>query len=191
MERVRIKLQKIYIHSSYKPLDNHENKRLTILNGKITFERTIKELEKLPSREKQSPNQRKTFSEISAALLTTHLEYLIEERNWVAGIIMSASMLEFTGKTRLLWKQTGASKAEIRNIHRLEFASTIKKLLKQRIIAKSTHERMEEIRQARNEAAHDLPHQIGLSLKNEPNVAQENLIRNAVKIIKDLFSSTG
>jgi len=160
------------------------------LNNQITFENTIKELEKLPSRENQSTNQRKLFSEISVALLTRHLEHLIDERNWVTGIIMSASMLEFAGKTRLLWKQTWASKTQIRKIHELDFATAIEQLLKCKMIDKPVYEKMEEIRHVRNKAAHDLPYQAALSLENRPNDTLEGYIRRTIEIIQVLFSST-
>lgn len=158
------------------------------MNEKITYEKTIKKLENLPSREKQSPKQKKFFSEISAALMTAHLEYLVEEKNWFAGIVVSASMLDFAGKTRLLWSQKTASEIETRKINELKFAETIKQLLKRKVIDKSTFDKMEEIRHARNEAAHDLLHEVALSLEKKPNDSLEGCIRRAIIIVKILFS---
>ena len=160
------------------------------MNDKITYEKTIKELETLPPREKQSPEQRKFFSEFSTALLTAHLKHLIGNREWFAGILMSASMLEFAGKTRLLWKQTAVSQSEIRKIYKLTFAETNKQLLKHKIIDKLMYDKIEKIRKVRNDAAHELPYQVALSLENKPNVTLEGYIKQTIDIIEQLFSST-
>ena len=158
------------------------------MNDKITPEKIIKELGKLPLREYQSANQRKLYSEIGVALLTTHLEMLIDERNWFTGIIMSASMLEFVGKTMLLWEQARASKTEICKIYLLNFAQTIGRLRASKIIDKHTYKRMEKIRHKRNDMAHELPIQVAVSLINKPNADLEALIKDAIEIINTLFS---
>ena len=157
------------------------------MNDKITYEKTIKELETLPPREKHSPEQRKFFSEFSAALLTAHLKHLIENRDWFTGILMSASMLDFAGKTKLLWKQTAVSQSKIRKIYNLKFAETNKHLLKHKIIDKAMYDKIEKIREARNEAAHDIPYQVVLSLMKKPNATLESYIKQTIDIIGFLF----
>lgn len=160
------------------------------MDDKITYQKVINELKTLPPREKQSTEQRKFFSEFSSALLTAHLKHLIENRDWFAGILMSASMLDFAGKTRLLWKHTAVSQSESRKIYNLKFAETNKQLLKHKIIDKSTYDEIDRIREARNEAAHDIPYQVGLSLMKKPNATLESYIKQTIDIIELLFSST-
>jgi len=151
------------------------------------YDKILEEFERLLPREDQSPDQRRFYAQISGTLMTRHLEHLIENRDWFSGIIMSASMLEFTGKTRLLWKEIRVSKEKSGKIYKLNFASTIKQLLKHKIINKQTYERLEKIRLARNEAAHDIPQQVALSLERKPNSIQERNIEDAIKIIDVLF----
>jgi len=167
---------------------SYENKGCVNLKSPVTIESTIKELETLPPRERQSTKQRKFFSEISVALLRRELERLIDKKDWLAGAIMSASMLEFAGKTLLLWKQSSASKKEIERIYQSDFATTIKQLLKHKIINKSIYNKMEENRSARNKAAHEILYQVALSLENKPNATLHECITNAIEIIDFLFS---
>lgn len=157
------------------------------MNLDIPIDKIIEKLQKLPPREDQSSAQRKFFSQITPVLFTKHLEHLIKKRNWFAGIAMSASMLDFAGKTRLLWKQSKTSKNRIRKIYKLDFASTIRQLLEQGIIDQSMHKKMEKIRDVRNEAAHEVIYQVALSLENKPNDTLEGYIRDAINIIDDLF----
>ena len=161
------------------------------MDNNITSEKVLQELEQLPPREYQSTSQRKLFSEVSSALLKGHLEDLIEERNWVTGIIMSASILEFAGKTRLVWKQKSTTKPETHKKYELNFAATIQELFENKIIDEATRDRMIRIKNARNAAAHDLPHQVALSREKKPNDVLEGHIRAAIKIMEDLFLSTG
>jgi len=155
------------------------------MGDKITLEKIFERLEKLPPREDLSTNEKKFYSEIGRSLLTRQLEFLIEEKMWVLGVIMSASTLEFVGKTRLIWKYKGSVSG--RKIRRLEFASTIKCLLASKIINEDTFKKMEKIRDARNDLAHELLRQVAASFKNESNPESEALIREAIEVIKILF----
>lgn len=150
----------------------------------------IENLKNLPPREDHSLKQRSFYSQISPVLFTKQLEHLIKERNWFIGIIMSGSMLDFAGKTRLLWKQSKTSKNEIRKIYKFTFGKTIEQLHKQKIIDRSTYEKMKKIRDTRNEAAHNVPYQVALSLEKKQNKTLEDHIISAINIIEVLFSHT-
>jgi hypothetical protein len=63
-----------------------------------------KKLENLPSVEDFSEEDRKFYSEIGRAILINELDSLIGAKKLSIGVIMAASMLEFAGKIRLLWK---------------------------------------------------------------------------------------
>jgi hypothetical protein len=160
------------------------------LNGSVSPKRTVEELEKLPSIEDQSPNQRKFFSEISSALLKTHLEDLANERNWITGIIMSASILEFAGKTRLIWRQRDMSDNRVSRTRKLNFAGTIEQLFRNEMVTKNTRDEMKRINRARNEAAHELPHQVALSRQKKPNDVMEGYINSAIEILHGLLLET-
>lgn len=160
------------------------------MNDQVMFRKVVHDLEELPAIEDQSASQRKFFSEVSSALLRGHLEVLIQERDWITGIIMSVSILEFAGKTRLIWKQKDALKTGTRKIYRLKFAATIELLFNNKIIDDTTRDEMIKIKDARNAAAHDLPHQVALSRGKEANDVIEGHIKNAVKIMESLFSKT-
>ena len=154
------------------------------MSGKTTFEEINERIRSLPPIEDLSEEDRKFFSSIGSALMTSHLEYLLEERNWLAGIIASASMLDFAGKTRLIWEHKGSiPKSKIDN---LNFATTILCLFTSKIITKSEFEKMEKIRDARNKMAHDMRSQVSLSFGKKPNPTLQNLIEEAIKIIKIL-----
>lgn len=155
------------------------------MNDKITLEKIFERLEKLPPREDQSEDDRRFYSEIGRSLLIRHLEFLMEERQWVSGVIMSALMLEFAGKTRLIWKYKRSVSS--RKIRRLKFASTTKCLLASRIIDNDIFKKMEKIREARNDLAHELLRHVVASFKNESNPELEALIREAIEVVKILF----
>jgi len=152
---------------------------------KTSSEKILERFGNLPPTEYLSGDDRKFFSNITSALLTTHLEHLIKEKMWVIGVIMSASMLEFTGKIRLIWKYKGSiSKRKINN---LNFATIIVCLLTSKIIDKSKYKKMEKIRDARNKLAHNVVSQVFSTLSKKPNPTLENLITEATEIIKGLF----
>lgn len=160
------------------------------MNGKVTYRSTIKDLESLPPRERQSPSQRKLWSEISKELMTRHLEHLIKRREWFAGILMSASMLEFAGKTKLIWQQTNFPRVGVGRINRLDLAATNKKLFENDMIDEPTYEKIDKIRIVRNEAAHDIPYQAAITLENKPNATLEKRIKQTIEIIELLFSTS-
>lgn len=153
---------------------------------KLTYDRTLEKLSKLPPVEDLSRNDRKFYLEIGRAILENELEYLIQQKKWVLGIIMSASMLDFVGKTRLIWKyKESVSKKKINNFN---FATTIMCLFASKIIDEQSYKKMEKIRDIRNKFAHNLARQFSISHKPNPDL--ENLIREAIEIIKSLFDSS-
>lgn len=153
---------------------------------KTTYERTLERLSKLPPVEDLSGNDRKFYLEIGRAILENELEYLIQQKKWVLGIIMSASMLDFVGKTRLIWKYKGS--VSKKKINAFNFATTIMCLFASKIVDEQTYKKMEKIRDTRNKFAHNLARQFSISHKPNPDL--ENLIREAIEIIKSLFNSS-
>ena len=150
---------------------------------KVTFESTLKRLSNLPQPEKMSDDDRKFYSEIGAALLKNELELLMANKQWVLGVISLASMLDFVGKTKLIWKHKGSISS--RKIYKYKFYKTIKDLFDTKIIDSQTFRKMEEIRETRNKFAHDLVRLFSLS--HEPNPNLENLIREGITTIETLF----
>lgn len=150
---------------------------------KITVDSTLKRLSSLPQPEKMSNDDRKFYSEIGAALMKDELELLIANKQWVLGIIHLASILDFVGKTRLIWKYKGSISS--RKIYKYKFDKTIKELFNAKIIDSQTFKKMEEIRETRNTFAHDLL-RLG-SLSKNPNPNLEKLITEGITIIETLF----
>ena len=153
------------------------------MTRKITVKSTLETLSKLPPREKMSKKDRKFYSEIGSALMKNELELLINNKQWVLAVISLASMLDFTGKTKLIWNHKGS--VSERKINNYKFFKTIKELLNSNIIGDQTYRKMEEIRKTRNNFAHNLLRLFSLS--NEPNPSLEKLIRDGVKIIETLL----
>jgi len=151
--------------------------------GKVTFESTLKRFRTLPQPEKMSDDDRKFYSEIGEALMRNELELLMANKQWVLGVISLASMLDFVGKTKLIWKHKGSISS--RKIFKYKFYETIKDLFDTKIIDSQTFRKMEEIREMRNKFAHDLLRL--LSRSHEPNSYLENLIREGITTIETLF----
>lgn len=154
--------------------------------NKITWDKTIKKLENLPSVEDFSEEDRKFYSEIGRAILINELDSLIGAKKLSIGVIMAASMLEFAGKIRLLWK----FKKSVANdkIYNLNFAMTIMCLFASKIVDKDTYDKMEKIKDTRNKLAHNLLIQLSTSLDTKNNLDLESLIKDSIDIIKILFA---
>ena len=163
-----------------------ENGSLRKIHNKITWDKTIKKLENLPSVEDFSEEDRKFYSEIGRAILINELDSLIGAKKLSIGVIMAASMLEFAGKIRLLWK----FKKSVANdkIYNLNFAMTIMGLFASKIVDKDTYDKMEKIKDTRNKLAHNLLIQLSTSLDTKNNSDLESLIKDSIDIIKILFA---
>jgi len=153
------------------------------MSGRTTFESTLERLSNLPQPEKMSNDDRKFYSEIGAAFMKNELELLIANKQWVLGIISLASMLDFVGKTRLIWEYKGAISTG--KITKYTFYRTIKVLFNSKIIGAQTYKDMLKIKQTRNDFAHKLLRLFSLSHK--PNPGLEKLIREGITIIETLL----
>lgn len=153
------------------------------MNKRITVNKTIEKLSKIPKPENMSEQDKKLYSEVGLALLENELELFIVNKQWVLGIIVMASILNFVGKTKLIWHHKGL--VSTKKIMKYDFARTIKDLQKFNIIDNQIYNKLEEIRKIRNSFAHDLLRQWSISLKPNPNL--ENLIRDGIAIITTLF----
>ena len=155
----------------------------------ITIDDTLKKLDNIPPRGQQSIDERKFFSEISSALFTGELEERIADKSWVEGIILAATMLDFAGKTRLIWIDNVTDLRQFKKIDKLTLEKVIEKLRDKRIITDQQFAEINRIRKARNEAAHDLIHQVLMSRQKQPNPKVESDIKSAIKLLEQLFSA--
>jgi len=153
------------------------------LNDKITPNETLEKLGKLPKREDMSEQDKNLYSEVGSALLSGELENLINSKQWMSGIIVTALMLDFVGKTRLIWHHNGS--VTTRTIEKYTFFKTINKLRQYNIIDEPTYNKMQEIKNVRNSFAHDLLRQWAMSSSSHPKL--ERLIRDGIAIITTLF----
>jgi len=152
---------------------------------KITYERLAKKLEELPELKNMSEEDKKLYCQTGQALLVDELELLIRERQWALGVIMAASMLEFVGKIRLIWEYKGSvSQSKIIDD---TFSTTIRLLSRAKIINRFEHDKLKGIKKIRNGLAHDLIFQGSTFHDKEPNPDLENIIKDAITLIKCLL----
>jgi hypothetical protein len=152
------------------------------LIDKTLLNKTLQKLGKLPKRENMSEDEKKFYSEVGSALLQGELESLIDSKQWMAGIIVTALMLHFVGKTRLIWHHAGS--VSTRAIENYDYFKTMKELRQHGIIDDATFDKMDEIRKVRNSFAHNLLRQWSASKAN-PKI--EKLIKEGISIISTLF----
>lgn len=153
------------------------------MTNKITPKDVLNRLGKLPPREKMSEKEKEFYKEISSALMKSELEQLIANRQWIVGIISLTLMLEFIGKTMLIWKQKGS--VSVRKINNYTIYKTFKQLSDLKMVDQQTSRKMHKIRKTRNNFAHGLPRP--MSLSNQPNPKLEKLIQDGIAIIEELF----
>lgn len=146
------------------------------------MDKTLEKLGKLPKREDMSERNKKFYSEVGSALLHGELETLIDSKQWMTGIIVTALMLHFIGKTRLIWYHNGSVSTRV--IEKYSYLKTMKKLRQYDIIDDVAFDKMDEIRNVRNSFAHDLLRQWSTSKAN-PKI--EKLIKEGMSIITTLF----
>jgi len=155
------------------------------MNEEVTYKETLSRLSSLPAIQKWSNKEKKFYSEIGEALLTGQLEYLIAQRNWGFGVIMGASMLDYVGKIRLIWKFSSSIPPE--EILEYTFGKTIRRLFESGIIDEPTHERMERIRDTRNRLAHDLPTQRFALSESDADTHYKEIIKESVEVVRELM----
>lgn len=86
-------------------------------------------------------------------IVSYKLEDLIEEGNWVVGVILSAAILDDVGKRKL--KRQFKGKINSRKIENLRFEETIMMLLASGLVTSKIYQKLMEIRRVRNDLAHD------------------------------------
>lgn len=152
----------------------------------VTYKETLSRLRILPPIQKLSKEEKKFYSELGEALLTGQLEYLIAQKNWGFGVIVAASMLDYVGKIRLIWKFSSSTSPE--KILEYKFSKTIRRLYESGIIDESTHKRMKRIRDARNKLAHELLAQrFALSQFDLNNITFKKNIEESIEVIRVLM----
>lgn len=161
-----------------------EQTRGAKLEQKITFESVLATLDKLPSIESMTDSEKTFYSQLSEALLVGQLEHLIAQKSWGMGVMMAASMLDYVGKIRLIWKHVDSISSQ--EILQLKFAETIKTLYESGIINESTQKKMVGVEKLRNILAHDLLSQYSASAKIDIRTRRnfEKMINESIEIIR-------
>jgi hypothetical protein len=153
------------------------------MKAKITERDTLERLNKLPDIQDFSESDKKFYAEIGSSLLTSELDDLLRKKEYIMGVIMAASMLDYVGKIRLIWEFKGI--VSKKKIYPLELATVSKLLFASKIIHGKTYAKMEEIRNVRNELAHNM---LSHLTTPQPNNKLESLIKDAKGIISLLFA---
>ena len=99
-----------------------------------------------------SPNVDR-FEGFYTYIVSNKLESLIREKNWLVGVILSASIIDDLGKRKL--KRSFKGKINPDKIERLQFDQTIMLLLVAGLIDDRIYQKLMEIKEARNSLAHD------------------------------------
>lgn len=86
-------------------------------------------------------------------LLYLVLEYLIRDRNWYVGILVSSQFLEDVGNRRL--RMTFKGRIDPERIGNLRLEETIMLLLASGTIDYEVYQKLMEVKNARNDLAHD------------------------------------
>jgi hypothetical protein len=86
-------------------------------------------------------------------IITYKLEDMIEERNWFAGVVLSAAILEDVGKRKL--KRLFKEKIDEDKIMRLTIEQTIMMLFASGLIEPKIYHKLIDIKKVRNDLAHD------------------------------------
>ena len=96
---------------------------------------------------------------------------MIEEKQWFAGIIVSASYLESVGKMRLHWRFE--EKISKDKIDHLTLDETIMFLFASGIVDQQTYTKMQQIKETRNRVAHKVVD--ALKIEQKPTVAKKTI----------------
>jgi len=122
---------------------------------KKTLEHILSEMKKLPKPKNKTEDiaQAERVEGFLTYMVSHELEDLIEERNWFAGVLLSASILEDLGKRKL--ERIFAGKIKPEKIDRLTLEQTTMFLLSSGAINQEIYAKLMEIREARNDIAHN------------------------------------
>jgi hypothetical protein len=123
-------------------------------------------------------------------IISYKLEDIIEERNWIVGVILSAAALDDIGKLKLKWQLKGKIKPE--KIENLNFEETIMLLLASGLVAPKTYQKLMEIKKVRNDLAHDSDIAMSIFLQTGSIESQEckkckSAIEKAVFCLRALY----
>jgi len=120
---------------------------------------------------------------IYSSVCALTLADLIKNEQWFAGIIVSASHIESIGKMRLHWRFEGKISKD--KIDHLTLDETIMFLLASGIIDEKAYTKMQEIKNARNDAAHKV---IEVSkIEKNPKKAKR-IIEQTIECLGALFN---
>lgn len=157
------------------------------LEQKITYEHVLAKLYRLPSIEGMTNSEKTFYSQLGEALLVGQLEHLIAQKNWGMGIMMAASMLDYVGKIRLIWKYGDYIPSQ--KILQSKFAETIEHLYQSGIIDESTQNKMARVEEARDRLAHDSLVYYSASAKIDMRKQRdfEKTINESIEIIRVLL----
>jgi hypothetical protein len=153
--------------------------------AKNAYQETLEKLARMPPRDMMSEDEQRFYANVGRALVTNQLEYLIEAKQWAIGIIVSASMLEYSGKTRLIWRH--GKNISTKRIDSLNLAGVALSLFTSGIIDAPTYKTMEKIRKIRNELSHNLLFQFKACQPGQTGGELEELIRKTVEILTILL----
>jgi hypothetical protein len=162
-----------------KEILNKRNEILTRMNA------DLEKWDKTPTNDRLSRIEG-YYSYITSYKLTD----LIEEGNWVVGVILSASILDDVGKRRL--KREFKGKIDSNRIENLKFEETIMMLLASRLVTPKIYQKLMDIKKVRNGLAHDsykamsIFLQTGLSKSKEVQECR-SAIKKAIFCLKTIY----
>ena len=122
----------------------------------VTIGKSSIEFHALPTSKEMGKLEEKDRITILGLIVTpaahNTLNHFVSSGDWLSGVIMAASILEFVGKTRLLWKfERTISKDKIQN---MDLEDVITFLFASNVITQSTYTKMHQIRRGRNKIVH-------------------------------------
>jgi hypothetical protein len=120
-------------------------------------------------------------------ILSYRLEDLIKSKNWFVGVILSEALLDDAGKRKLKRKFKG--KIDGDKLARLTFEQTLILLFASNLIDQKTYERMNDVKNLRNQLAHDSFKALTTfletgSIQNKSCQKSRAVIRKAIKCLK-------
>jgi len=104
-------------------------------------------------------------------IISYKLKDLIEEGNWVVGVILSAEILDDVGKRKL--KREFKGKIASKRIENLKFEETIMMLLASGMVTPEIYLKLMDIKKVRNDLAHDSQKAISIFLQTGSKKSEE------------------
>jgi hypothetical protein len=162
-----------------KEILDKRNKILTLMNA------DLENLDKTPSNDSLSRIEG-YYSYITSYKLTD----LMEEGNWVVGVILSAAILEDVGKRRL--KREFKGKIDSKRIENLKFEETIMMLFASRLVTPKIYQKLMDIKKVRNDLAHDSHKAMSIFLQIGSSRSKEcqeckSAIKKAIFCLKTIY----